>query len=323
MKIEDNKGLFLTPTPRRFDLNIDTKRTVESTQRERFDNRMMQETLKTKDKLFSRGQQVSPTAKIPYFNIETQRDLLNRIKHQRGVALRGPELSDLLPRVLSKFAKVGEILFPKEERPPFEHPKIIEARNAALNIGKKKKKQKKNIFKDQFEPIALALPLSGKEKLSKLDSALISHLPSKVISLSCYSRPESFLQKLQDLQPPYPSNDINRKTQAQLNEIAAAKRKQSISLMAQITAEANAKKTKKTKIEKPYVVEMWQKEPTGDELREMKELTEACEDRGLQVNPQAVRRAIVRDNMPKYMTLIERDIKEAQDELNEANYFSI
>ena len=55
MKIEDNKGLFLTPTPRRFDLNIDTKRTVESTQRERFDNRMMQETLKTKDKLFSRG----------------------------------------------------------------------------------------------------------------------------------------------------------------------------------------------------------------------------------------------------------------------------
>ena len=59
------------------------------------------------------------------------------------MALRGPELRDQLPRVLNKFTKVGEILFPKEERPPFEHPKIVEARNAALNKGEKKKKRKK------------------------------------------------------------------------------------------------------------------------------------------------------------------------------------
>jgi len=55
-------------------------------------------------------------------------------------------------------------------------------------------------------------------------------------------------------------------------------------------------------VEKPYVVEMWRKEPTGDELREMAELTELCEETGLEVDPEAIRRAIVHDDMPKYMT---------------------
>ena len=61
---------------------------------------------------------------IPMFNLGVQRDLLNRVKYNRGAALRGKELNEILPRVNDKFTKLGELLFPGEERPPFEHPML-------------------------------------------------------------------------------------------------------------------------------------------------------------------------------------------------------
>ena len=65
--------------------------------------------------------------------------------------MRGPELRDLLPsvqdkNVLSKFVKVGQLLFPEEERPAYEHPKVTafrEAEEAKLRGKKRKKKVKK------------------------------------------------------------------------------------------------------------------------------------------------------------------------------------
>ena len=57
----------------------------------------------------------------------------------------------------------------------------------------------------------MALPLTGKQKLDGLDSALITK-PETMISLSCFSRPETFAKKLKDIEKPYPSFDIKRKT---------------------------------------------------------------------------------------------------------------
>ena len=54
------------------------------------------------------------------------RDLLNRVKYNRGAALKGPELKELLPTVTDTFAKHGVTLFPKDKRPPYEHPKVTE-----------------------------------------------------------------------------------------------------------------------------------------------------------------------------------------------------
>ena len=39
-------------------------------------------------------------------------------------------------------------------------------------------------------------------------------------------------------------------------------------------------------------------------MKEMAEMTEAFEEEGIEVDPEAIRQAIVLDNMPKYMTLI-------------------
>ena len=157
-----------------------------------------------------------------------QRDLLNRIKYERGVAQRGPELNNLLPRVNDKFVKLGEILFADDDRPPYEHPKITaarEAEEAKISTKKKKKKVQKEQMRDQFEPITLALPLTGREKLGTLDSTLITK-PDTMISLSCYSRPENFAQKLKDIEIPFPSNDIDRKTEKQIAAAKLAKLKQ-------------------------------------------------------------------------------------------------
>ena len=53
-------------------------------------------------------------------------------------------MRDLLPRVQSKFVQHGEILFPAEERPEYEHPKIVAAREAELaKLSKKRRKKKK------------------------------------------------------------------------------------------------------------------------------------------------------------------------------------
>ena len=47
---------------------------------------------------------------------------------------------------MDKFVKLGEVIFPAEERPFYEHPSVTAAREAEeikQNGGKKKKKPKK------------------------------------------------------------------------------------------------------------------------------------------------------------------------------------
>lgn len=72
--------------------------------------------------------------------------------------------------------------------------------------------------------------------------------------------------------------------------------------MAQLTQTTATKPKKKKKAEN--LVELWLKDPTGEEMKEMAEMTEAFEEEGIEVDPEAIRQAIVLDNMPKYMTLI-------------------
>ena len=95
---------------------------------------------------------VSVADQIPALNIGVQRDLSNRIKYQRGCALRGKELDDILPRVNDKFVKLGEILFADDDRPPYEHPKIVAAREAEeaklMTKKQKRKKAKKEPMRD-------------------------------------------------------------------------------------------------------------------------------------------------------------------------------
>ena len=89
--------------------------------------------------------------------------------------------------------------------------------------------------------------------------------------------------------------------------------------MAQLSAPVKKKEKKK----KQYKVELWQKEPTGDEMKEMAEITECFEDDGIDIDPETIRNAIVNDNMPKYMTLIEKDLKEDRAMQKELDYFSL
>ena len=263
---------------------------------------------------------------IPAFNLGMQRDLLNRVKYNRGAALRGPELKDILPRVDDKFTKLGELLFPGEEREPYEHPTIKAARIAEEESKmtkkqlRKKKKEEAKMLRNQMDPVLLALPATGKEKLTELDSMLITK-PEKMISLSCFSRPENFAQKLKDKEIPYPSFDIKRKTQKQLIAEKLAKMKQGQSLMAQLAAATLAKK--KSKKNKDYTVEIWNKDPTGEELKEMAELTECFEENGIEVDQNAIRRAVVNENTTKYMTLIEKDLQEDRNEQKEKDFFTI
>ena len=112
-------------------------------------------------------------------NLEVTRDLLNRVKYHRGSALRGPELHNLLPKVTDKFAKHGALLFPKQQRAPFEHPKVAEWKEHVEYWKNPKKKRRRNKTPipeepDQFEPTKVSLPPTGKEKLHKLDSTIIS-----------------------------------------------------------------------------------------------------------------------------------------------------
>lgn len=89
--------------------------------------------------------------KIPAFNLGIQRDLLNRVKYNRGAALRGKELNDILPRVNDKFTKLGELLFPAEERPPYEHPKLQAARIAEEESKMTKKQLRKKKKQEALE----------------------------------------------------------------------------------------------------------------------------------------------------------------------------
>jgi len=223
--------------------------------------------------------------------------------------------------VLDKFTKHGVALFPSEERTPYEHPKVTAAREAfkLQNSPKRKrnKKKKQEPPPDQFEPSPIALPATGKAKLHLLDTTLLSK-PQQTLTLSCFSRPESFLQKLQEQLDPFPSNDKKRKTQQQIINEMIAKRKQAMSLLAQLTA-ADPKKKKVTK-ERPCNATIWRKEPTAEELKEMVEMIAGFEEDGVDYDQEAVRRAIVSDNMPRHMTLISKDLKEDHGLKREQDY---
>ena len=80
---------------------------------------------------------------------------------------------------------------------------------------------------------------------------------------------------------------------------------------------------KKPKKVKEYKVEQWHKEPTGDEMREIVEITEAFEEDGLEVDHEVLREGIVLNNMPKYMTLIDKDMKIDSRSAREKDYFNL
>jgi hypothetical protein len=96
-----------------------------------------------------------------------QRDIFNRIKHERGCRLKAPELTWLTDKVEAAFVKHEKLLFLAE---PVPYLKPTE---------KKKKKKKKIINLDDQEElygpdIEIKLPLRGKEKLKSLDSSLLT-----------------------------------------------------------------------------------------------------------------------------------------------------
>ena len=55
----------------------------------------------------------------------------------------------------------------------------------------------------------------------------------------------------------------------------------------------------------------------------MAELTKCFEDLGQEVDQNSIRRAVVRENMPRYMTLISKDLKEDRDYQKELDYFTL
>ena len=73
--------------------------------------------------------------------------------------------------------------------------------------------------------------------------------------------------------------------------------------MAQLTKDDKPKDKPKKK-EDAFRNAIWQQDPTSEELKEMAELTKCFEDLGQTVDPNSIRRAVVRENMPRYMTLI-------------------
>ena len=84
-------------------------------------------------------------------------------------------------------------------------------------------------------------------------------------------------------------------------EDALKKKKLNSSLMGQIMAgEKKIKKKRKTE----YKVDIWQKDPTAEELKEMSDLTANLERDGIRVDQETIRRGIVNENVPKHMTLI-------------------
>ena len=76
------------------------------------------------------------------------------------------------------------------------------------------------------------MPLTGRDKLVSLDSCLLEQeKDQKMITLSCFSRPETFATRLTEKTVPFPSNDVKRKTIDELIEIAKRKRAKESSLL--------------------------------------------------------------------------------------------
>ena len=126
-----------------------------------------------------------------------------------------------------------------------------------------------------------------------------------MITLSCFSRPETFANQLTYKTNPYPSNDPKRKTIDELIEIAKRKRAKETSLLFQTTS---SKKETAVKIPKP--IKVFKREPQGKELRDVVELTELCVDKNVEVDQEVLKNAIVYDPFPKYMVDVTEEYKE-------------
>ncbi len=58
-------------------------------------------------------------------------------------------------------------------------------------------------------------------------------------------------------------------------------------------------------------------------MEEMAEITSGLEANGIPVDPEAIRRAVVNENMPKHMTLIEKEMNEELKFEKETAYFNL
>ena len=67
----------------------------------------------------------------------------------------------------------------------------------------------------------------------------------------------------------------------------------------------------------------WNKDPTGEELKEMAELTECLEENGIHVDREAIRRAVVNENKTKYMIAIEKELHEDRSHQKELDYYTL
>ena len=66
-------------------------------------------------------------------------------------------------------------------------------------------------------------------------------------------------------------------------------------------------------IKEPKPIKVFKREPMGDELRDIVELTEMCAENGVEVDQEALKNAIVYDPYPKYMIDVNQEYRENRD----------
>lgn len=66
-------------------------------------------------------------------------------------------------------------------------------------------------------------------------------------------------------------------------------------------------------IKEPKPIKVFKREPIGQELRDIVEVTEMCADRGVEIDQEALKNAIVYDPYPKYMIDVKKEYKENQE----------
>ena len=86
---------------------------------------------------------------------------------------------------------------------------------------------------------------------------------------------------------------------------------------------AGETKQKKKKKKTEYSVDIWQKEPTAEEQKEINELAAICERDGIEMDHVTLRRGIVNENIPKHMTLITRDFNDERRDKQEEEQFAL
>lgn len=86
---------------------------------------------------------------------------------------------------------------------------------------------------------------------------------------------------------------------------------------------ADSTSTKKKKKKADYKVDIWHKAPTIDEQKEMNDLQARLERDGVRVDDETIRRGVVNENIPKYMTLVEKDFADDRKERKEDENFTL